>query len=61
MVSSPICGIYLDLDKQNCAVTFLNLSNQSTPVMSRRIFHAKIFKPPFEVSYVFKFVFNVGW
>ena len=61
MVSSPICGTYLGLDTQNHAFTFLNFSNQSTPVMSRRTFHAKGFKPPFEPSYVFKFIFNVGW
>jgi len=61
MVSNPICGIYLGLDTQNYAFTFLNFSNQSSPVMSRKIFHGKIFKSPFEVFYVFKFVFNVGW
>ena len=35
--------IYLGLDTQNYAFTYLNFSNQSTPVMSRRIFHAKSF------------------
>ena len=43
MVSSPICGIYLGLDAQHYAFSCLNFSYQGTPVMSRKIFHAKSF------------------
>ena len=42
-VSSPKCGIYLGLDAQHYAFSCLNFTCQSTPVMSRKIFHVKSF------------------
>ena len=43
MVSSPKCGLYFSLDAQHYAFSCLNFSYQRTPVMSKKIFHAKSF------------------
>ena len=58
---SHICGIYLGLDTQQYAFSCLNFSYQSIPVLSKRFFMQKVFKLPFKISFVIKFVFDVRW